>query len=656
MRMISAFWLATSLAVFAAEASAADQPQHPLDALTSAEITSAIGLLRESKRTTEATRYVTVTLIENAKDSVLAWQPGQPFERHARVVFLQAGRLHEADVNLRRGAIESVAEVKGREPAILFEEFLGASEIVKKDERWRAAMRKRGYTRYDDIICAPLTVGSVIDPKYGGMRLLNVPCFDRAGAVNNIYGRPIENLLAVVDVEAHRVLEVIDLGKVAVPTAVPSHAYDPATSSRNGFKPVEIVSPQGANFKIDGSVVSWDKWQFHLRVDKRVGPVVSEISYRDGNDARLIAYQIYASELFVPYMDPSRAWAYKAYMDIGEYGFGALSSPLQAGSDCPAEARFLDAVIADDHGEPLTLRNVVCIFERNTGDPAWRHYEVFTESLESRPGVELVVRMAPEVGNYDYLIDFVFNMRGEIDVRAGAYGIDATKAVVSQTMADKLAKDDTAYGTLIAPGLVGVNHDHFMNFRIDMDVDGAENRLVVDRFVPRKLDANPLRQSLWQVESAMVEAEREFPQSHEPSWFRVESRDRKNALGNATSYQLMPGHSDVSILDAAEPLQRRAGFAVSPLWVTRYHPDERYASGDYPNQNPEVEGVPAYIGNQESLKDSDLVLWYTLGFRHQTRAEDWPVMPGLWHGFKLRPHNFFDHNPGLDIPSVNQGK
>lgn len=656
MHMRSAFGLTAGLLALATAAGAAEAPSNPLDALTGPEIDAAVGLLRAAGKVSDATRYPTVTLIENSKASVLAWQPGQPFERRARVVYFHGGHLFEADVNLSRKAIDSVTEVKDRQPSILFEEFLGASEVVKKDKRWQAAMRKRGYTSYEHIICAPLTVGPVIDPKYKGLRLLNVPCFDREGAVNNIYGKPIENVLAVVDVQRGKVLEVVDLGVVPVPTATPSHAYDPATSSRNGFKPVEIVSPEGSNFTMDGSVVHWDKWQFHLRVDKRVGPILSRIAYQDGKDLRSVAYQINTSEMFVPYMDPDQTWAFKAYMDIGEYGFGALSSPLEAGSDCPANAKFLDAVIADDHGKPLTLKNVVCIFERNTGDPVWRHYEVFTESLESRPGLELVVRMAPEVGNYDYLLDFVFNMRGEIDVRAGAYGIDATKAVASKTMADKLAKDDTVYGTLIAPGLVGVNHDHFMSFRVDLDVDGADNRLVVDRFVPRALTGNPLRRSLWQTESAAVETEQGFDPSHDSRWFRVESLGRKNAMGNPTSYQLMPGHDDVSILSADEPLQRRAAFSGKPLWVTRYHPDELYASGIYPNQNAEKEGLAAFVENSESIKDSDLVLWYTLGFRHQTRAEDWPAMPGLWHSFKLRPHNFFDRNPGLDMPSVKKGQ
>jgi primary-amine oxidase len=642
---------ATALA-FAIAVPALAAPTNPLDALTADEINRTVEILNAAKQVNADTRFPTITLLENPKAEVLRWSPGQPFERRARADYLNGNRLFEAAVNLTTGKVDSVTEVKERQSSILFEEFLGASEVVKKDPRWRAAMARRGITSFDNIICAPLTVGPVIDEKYRGLRLLKVPCFDKTGAVNNVYGRPIEGLLAIVDVRKGAVVDVVDEGVVPIPTAIPSEAYDAATSTRKPTKPVQIVSPQGPNYTIDGSVISWDKWNFHLRVDKRLGPVMSRITYRDGNQKRQVAYQLSTAEMFVPYMDPSQTWAYRAYMDIGEYGFGALSSPLKPGSDCPVNATFVDAVVSDDHGKPMTLKNVVCVFERDTGDPLWRHYEFFTDSHESRPNVELVVRMAPEVGNYDYLLDYAFNRNGEIEVRVGAYGIIATKGVATRNMHDPTAAADTQYGTLVAPNLVGVNHDHFMSFRVDLDVDGQDNRLVEDKFVKRTLSGNPLRRSLWQIERSVVGTEGAIETMHEPAWFRVESSSRENSLGNPTSYQLMPGHSDLSLLDPEEPQQQRASFSGSALWVTRYKPDENFAAGTYPNQNRLVEGLPKFVADHESVANTDLVLWYTVGFHHQTRSEDYPVMPAMWHSFTLRPFNFFDRNPGLDVPPV----
>ena len=636
---------------FALAGSALAAP-NPLDALSADEINRTVAILTAAKLANADTRYPTITLLEIPKAEVLGWSPGQSFERRARADYLNGHRLFEAAVNLTTGKVDNVTEVKDRQSSILFEEFLGASEVVKKDPRWRAAMAKRGITTFDNIICAPLTVGPVIDAKYHGLRLLKVPCFDKTGAVNNVYGRPIEGLLAIVDVRKAAVVDVIDEGVVPIPKAIPSEAYDPAASTRKPTKPVQIVSPQGPNYTIDGSVISWDKWNFHLRVDKRLGPVMSRITYRDGNQQRQVAYQLSTAEMFVPYMDPSQTWAYRAYMDIGEYGFGALSSPLKPGSDCPVNATFLDAVISDDHGKPLTLKNVVCVFERDTGDPLWRHYEFFTDSHESRPNVELVVRMAPEVGNYDYLLDYAFNRNGEIEVRVGAYGIIATKGVATRNMHDPTAAADTHYGTLVSPNLVGVNHDHFMSFRVDLDIDGQDNRLVEDRFVTRRLTGNPLRKSLWQVERSIVGTEGAIDTMHDPAWFRVESSSRQNALGNPTSYQLMPGHSDLSLLDADEPQQQRASFSGSALWVTRYKSGENFAAGVYPNQNRTVEGLPRFVADHESVANKDLVLWYTVGFHHETRSEDYPVMPAMWHSFVLRPFNFFDRNPGLDVPPV----
>jgi primary-amine oxidase len=51
--------------------------------------------------------------------------------------------------------------------------------------------------------------------------------------------------------------------------------------------------------------VSWQEWNFHFRIDRRVGLVVSNVGYQDGDELRSILYEGSLSEIFVAYADPS---------------------------------------------------------------------------------------------------------------------------------------------------------------------------------------------------------------------------------------------------------------------------------------------------------------------------------------------------------------
>ena len=623
---------------------------NPMDALTSDEIRTISQVLRSGGKLDDTTRVVSYSLDENPKTEVRAWKPGQPFARHGAAVLIKDGKLYEAQIDVGSRSLVSWKEIPNRQAALTVVEMMGAGEVVKKDPRWQAAMAKRGITNYDKIACFPLAAGPVTDPALAGRRLLNVPCVETTGAENNLWGKPIEGVLATVDIGAEAVLSVTDLGVVPAPTETPSHAYDNSGKYRPIPKPVEIAAPQGSNISIDGGQVRWDNWSFHIRMDPRPGAVLSLIRYDDHGTQRDIVYELSASEMYVPYMSPDQTWSFRAYMDIGEYGFGALASQLHPGQDCPSSAVYLDVTIADNKGEPFGQKGVVCIFERPTGSPVWRHEEMLNGTIETRPNVELVVRMAPVIGNYDYICDYVFDRAGGIDVRLGAYGIDATRGVAATRLSDPTAAQDTAYGTLIASRLVAVNHDHYVSFRIDMDVDGTENRLVEDRYKVERLVGPGPRRSLWRSQSEVVSTEGPIEIPLNAAQFRVESATTTNKLGYPTSYQLMPGHTATSILAKDDPIQKRASFSDYTLWASAYSPDEKYSSGVYPNQNPDLEGLLQWVAAKRSIKDRDLVLWYTIGFRHIPRSEDWPAMPALWHGFGLRPFNFFDRNPALDVP------
>ena len=65
---------------------------------------------------------------------------------------------------------------------------------------------------------------------------------------------------------------------------------------------------------------------------------------------------------------------------------------------------------------------------------------------------------------------------------------------------------------------------------------------------------------------------------------------------------------------------------------------------------------PFGLKANRTMANADIVGCYTLGFHHITRAEDWPVMPTMWHEFAIRTFHFFKRNPVLDLPKNLAGQ
>ena len=645
--------VATLVANLGALGLASEPAKHPLDSLTSEEYSTVVAALQEEDHVDLKSRYSLITLHEPPKDEALEWKPGDPVPRQAFVIVKRARDTFEAVVDITRRKVVSWKQVKGVQPGILLtEEWTAAQRIVARDPEWRAAMRKRGIDNLRHVLCVPLTAGYYGIPEEEAARLVKVVCFQSSGT-RNFWGRPIEGLVAVVDYDKRQVVRLIDTGASPVPKAPVDIDEASVGRLRKPPNPISIVQPKGPSFKLDGQVVSWQKWQFHFRIDPRLGPVVSLVRYNDGGRSRSVLYQGSASELFVPYMDPDAGWYFRTYMDAGEYGIGRLAAPLQPGLDCPSNAVFFDTVFADDWGDPYPQERAACLFERYAGDIAWRHYEAEHRHSEVRKRTELVLRFVATVGNYDYVLDWVFRQNGTIKVALGASGIEQVKAVKSRTIADDTDGRDTAYGRMVAEHTVAVNHDHFFCFRIDLDVDGRENSFLLERLKTKRLPEQSPRKSVWVVDSRVAETERQAKlriSLEKPALWRVINPASKGPLGYPASYQLKPGTNAISLLSPDDFPQRRAGFTDFHLWVTPYDPSERYAAGTYPNQSKGGDGLPSWTSNNRPIEKTDIVLWYTFGMHHVVRAEDWPVLPTVWTEFELRPFDFFSRNPALDLP------
>ncbi len=622
---------------------------HPLDALTPGEVVQAVNLLKAAGHADKSTQYPMVTLYEAPKKVVLAWKEGDPFTRKAFVISRRNNKTFESVIDLTGNKIISFKEIPGAEPAILQAEWNLARDLTFADPRWRAAMKRRGITSGEGISCTPVSAGFFESDPNAGRRLLKVPCYDSRDNLYPSIAREIEGVIAIVDTNAGKVVQVIDTGEI-VPTTQKVKGYGktgPPLEPK--LLPVVQDSPLGTNIKIKGAVqVEWRNWSFHIRADRRVGMIMSLIKFKDGDKKRLIAYQMNISEMFVPYMDPDPTWNFRTFLDAGEFGLGYLVSSLKPGVDCPESAFFVDLLYPSDQGGVFKAPRALCVFERSVGDPAFRHWNVTKKTVEGVPEIELVVRMAPTIGNYDYLTDYIFTSRGNINVRVGASGFVAIRSVKSENMEAPTAKKDTRYGRMVAPYTVAPYHDHHINYRIDLDIDGPNNTFVRDFITRRTLPKSNFRRSIWNIETRTQKTESaitDMKVSEFGGAWRIENTNKKTPiLKNNPSYQIMPWHTSPSILLPEDPAQARAQFTRSPLWMTRYKPRELWAAGDYPNLSQKDTGLPVFTSDKENIENKDIVLWYNASFHHITRPEDFSIMPTMWFGFTLRPVMFFDQN------------
>jgi primary-amine oxidase len=627
---------------------------HPLDALSAEEIATTVAALREAGDADSATRFALIGLDEPDKAAVLAWRPGQPFARKAFVIARRDRTVYEGVVDLAARRVERWEAKAGVQTAATGrEDWTKAKAISIADPGWQAAMRQRGYDTIapEKLYCAPFPAGYLGDPAEAGRRLLRVSCFDTSTSSNNIWGRPIEGLHAVVDLDEAKVLRLVDTGPV--PLSRETHSFEGAQPSPPHVREDALARAGiGLDGGQTGAAVRWKNWSFHYRMDRRAGLILSLVRYRDGERDRLVLYRGSIAELFVPYMDPDPNWAFRTWLDVGENDFGFMASELRSGIDCPADAAFLDALLSDSRGEPLHGASVACLFARDAGAPLWRHAEGINRSYAGRPAVELVLRTIESVGNYDYVIDWVLTEAGTIRIDVGATGIDEVKGVAARNMTDPSAKQDAATGMLVAPNLIAVNHDHFLSVRLDVDIDGSANTLLRQKLVPQPVTGDTGRRSLWTVtEEAVGEEGPVAADGHGGAevW-RIVNPNLRNQLGQPPGYELRPGHSATSLLAPDDWPQRRAAFSAAPFWVTAYDPRELYAAGLYPNQSRGGDGLPAYVARRRPVDNADIVLWVTLGFHHLPRPEDWPVLPTMWHSVALVPYGFFDHNPSVQVP------
>jgi primary-amine oxidase len=65
--------------------------------------------------------------------------------------------------------------------------------------------------------------------------------------------------------------------------------------------------------------------------------------------------------------------------------------------------------------------------------------------------------------------------------------------------------------------------------------------------------------------------------------------------------------------------------------------------------------LASYAGDQ-SIDDRDIVVWYSLGFTHVTRPEDFPIMPSERVAVNFKPRGFFTKTATLGYARIEGPK
>lgn len=638
-----------SLFVIIVVEACAQSPGHPLDSLTKTEYWTVYDVLQQANEITPATLFASVLLHPPAKSAVLSYRPGQPFAREADVVLLRGEKTFAARVDIVGKRVLSFKELPGVQAPILTSELFGEDEAIKSDPRVVEALKKRGITDLGTIQCIVLPGAYQSIPEQATQRMGFGECAQKHGVYHS-WGRSIDGLSLQVNMATKKVLKVVDRGGAPVPTGNIDYEGIPE-NPRPHTTPISISQPAGPGYRIENGEISWQNWLFRVRMDQRVGPILNLVRFVDQGRPRSVLYEASLSELFVPYMDPANGWDNRVFVDAGEFFATGFLAPLRPGVDCPADASWFDGLSAGENGAPKFTSNVACLFERDPESPAWRHFE--DGEIYGRPTRQLVLRSAATIGNYDYIVDWRFDPNGAIEVAVGATGVIETRPTVQEKAPDHPDYDSPEYGQFVGPHTMGVNHDHFFSFRLDFDVDGENNSFMTDRMVLQRLDNDPMRKSIWVAEPRIAQHEKDAIldiQLDRPSIWLFVNPSVKGPFNYPTGYQVMPGATAKSLLSPDDPPQKVGAFSEHQFWVTPYSENERYAAGVYPISSKGNDGLAVWTQANRPITNTDIVGWYTLGFHHITRTEDWPIMPTLWHSFDIRPFHFFQANPVLDLP------
>jgi primary-amine oxidase len=140
----------------------------------------------------------------------------------------------------------------------------------------------------------------------------------------------------------------------------------------------------------------------------------------------------------------------------------------------------------------------------------------------------------------------------------------------SYTHKKDIPTDEETYGTLLSENVIGVTHDHFITFRLDMDVDGPANSFARVKLTRQATTSGESpRTSYLKATRHVASTEKEAQVQlalYKPEEYHVFSTEKTTRVGNPTGYKVVSGGTAASMLDPNDPPQLRGAFTNNQVF------------------------------------------------------------------------------------------
>ncbi|KAK1828665.1 copper amine oxidase [Podospora conica] len=644
--------------------------QHPFDPLTPAEIELAADIVKKTFDN-GALLFRVITLLEPPKAEMMPFldfehkvtdTPAKTPARMALVHVYVDKIFHELKVDLDQRSVPSDEVLEGRH-AHIDPDFHHQVEVAcLADPEVQKLVEDMKLPEGATVVVEPWVYGTDglndmserLTMCWFYMRLSSDPDA-------NFYAYPLS--LCIEMSASMQVRKVFHLTSNSRP-----HPFDPrkvhsgseyhpnlTPAARTTTMPLHITQPQGPSFSLSESShhLAWESWTLRLGFNYREGLTLHDVRFA----GRSLFYRLSLAEMFVPYADPRPPYPRKAAFDLGNDGAGACANSLRLGCDCLGHIAYLSTHVPTPEGRASCVPNVVCVHEVDDGI-LWKHTNTRTGNAVVARARSLVLQTIITASNYEYIFAFVLGQDAALTYEVRATGIVSTVPVgVGET---------SEWGAVVAPGVLAPSHQHLFCLRVDPAVDGWKNSVQMTETHP--LDPSPETNphgNAFTTTSSLLPTESAHHLSHTANrTFTIVNESRLHPhTRTPVGYRLLPHYSQLLLAHPTSHHALRAEYASHAVWVTRHRDEELFPAGRWTMQSAGGEGIRSWVAGRaeegaevNGIRGEDIVVWHTFGSTHHPRAEDWPVMPVEKMAVGLKPVNFFERSPALDVAVARMGE